>query len=221
MGLRDDDIMIMHDADELPSSQALVFLKVHDGYPEPFGFIMKHRVFGFFWRTEKDISNIYGGATIGFVHFMLHNETYYLRNPSKITDNNSDLVGKYKRVHHGRIYAWSFGNKDLPAGYHCSWCFDPSGIQYKLISAHVSDSPRWGGTPKNTELPFIQTLITEGQWFDNKTTFYRTSQTGEYFAPSYLLKHYNRFEHLVSIKSAIKHASRSPLIQKTKTKIID
>ena len=34
-GLRDDDIFLYLDADELPTREMLLFLKVYDGYSEP------------------------------------------------------------------------------------------------------------------------------------------------------------------------------------------
>jgi beta-1,4-mannosyl-glycoprotein beta-1,4-N-acetylglucosaminyltransferase len=36
-GTRNDDIFLLTDADEIPAREAVLFLKLHDGYPEPVG----------------------------------------------------------------------------------------------------------------------------------------------------------------------------------------
>ena len=47
-----DDLFVMTDADELPCREALQFLKWHDGYSEPVGFILSWTAYGFFWRSD-------------------------------------------------------------------------------------------------------------------------------------------------------------------------
>ncbi len=42
-GVRASDVLVLHDADELPVPETLRFLKLHDGFPEPVGFWMRHR----------------------------------------------------------------------------------------------------------------------------------------------------------------------------------
>ena len=105
---------------------------------------MKHRVFGFFWRPQEDTTNNYGGATVKYIRYILRNEKYLLRNPGRVLGGDPGLVGRYRHDHSGRIHAWSAGTRDLPAGWHCSWCFNVQGLRYKMLAAHVSDTPRWG-----------------------------------------------------------------------------
>ena len=56
--------------------------------------------------------------------------------------------------------------QDHLAGHHCSWCFDAEGIRLKLISAQADDKPRWGDYPDKLELPYLEGLIQNGEWFD-------------------------------------------------------
>ena len=53
-GLRDDDIFLLLDADELPTAEALLFLKLFDGWREPVRFGFRWTVFGFFWLKAAD-----------------------------------------------------------------------------------------------------------------------------------------------------------------------
>ena len=52
--LRDDDIFLLLDADELPTAEALLFLKLFDGWKEPVQFGFRWTVFGFFWVKAEE-----------------------------------------------------------------------------------------------------------------------------------------------------------------------
>lgn len=45
-GLRDDDLFLLLDADELPTPEVLQFLKLYDGYSEPIRFGFRWTIFG-------------------------------------------------------------------------------------------------------------------------------------------------------------------------------
>lgn len=57
-GTRKDDIFIFADADEVHRREALLFLKLHDGYPEPVGVYMRRNVFGYFWCSGESLLGI-------------------------------------------------------------------------------------------------------------------------------------------------------------------
>ncbi len=47
-------MFLLLDADELPTPEVLLFLKLYDGYSEPIRFGFKWTVFGFYWlKTEE------------------------------------------------------------------------------------------------------------------------------------------------------------------------
>jgi hypothetical protein len=52
--MRDDDIFLMLDADELPTAESLLFLKLFDGWTEPVKFGFRWTVFGFYWLKAED-----------------------------------------------------------------------------------------------------------------------------------------------------------------------
>lgn len=52
--IRSDDLFLLLDADEIPSREVLMFLKLYDGYPEPVRLAMRWSVFGFFWKRKKE-----------------------------------------------------------------------------------------------------------------------------------------------------------------------
>ena len=51
---RDDDVFLLLDADELPTPESLIFLKVFDGWTEPVKFGFRWNVFGFFWLEAEE-----------------------------------------------------------------------------------------------------------------------------------------------------------------------
>ena len=53
-GAKDDDIFLLLDADELPSLESLMFLKLFDGWTEPVKFGFRWTVFGFFWLESEE-----------------------------------------------------------------------------------------------------------------------------------------------------------------------
>ena len=49
-----DDMILNNDADEVPSREAILFLKLHNNIPEPITFRFHHTIFGFYWYSGLD-----------------------------------------------------------------------------------------------------------------------------------------------------------------------
>jgi beta-1,4-mannosyl-glycoprotein beta-1,4-N-acetylglucosaminyltransferase len=49
-GLRDDDLFLTFDADELVKPEVVLFLKLYDGYPELVMLTLRWTAYGFFWQ---------------------------------------------------------------------------------------------------------------------------------------------------------------------------
>ena len=58
---RDDDVFLLLDADELPTPESLIFLKVFDGWTEPVKFGFRWNVFGFFWLEAEEPGGLLSG----------------------------------------------------------------------------------------------------------------------------------------------------------------
>ena len=61
---RDDDIFLLLDADELPTVESLLFLKLFDGWTEPVQIGFRWTVFGFYWLKAEDpglLASLLGG----------------------------------------------------------------------------------------------------------------------------------------------------------------
>merc|ERR1719222_179380 len=109
-----------------------------------------------------------------------------------------DPIRSHLEDYHGQFQRWNIGKVGYYCGHHCSWCFPPEGIQWKLKSAQRNDKPRWGDYPKKLDLKYIQSLITNGEWFDGKRTLALVdSATDRHCAPTYVLKNPRQFDYLL------------------------
>ena len=154
-----DDMFLHTDADEVPSREALLFLKLHDRIPEPICFNMQKTVFGFFWYSGE--WHLHGGATFAMMKHVYHMLPDRLRR-MKYIHENKHLLQEYIKKTGAIMGPLVIGNSQYPAGFHCSWCSTPTGIRTKLLSAINADFPRWGDYPMKCELSYIESLIAQG-----------------------------------------------------------
>ena len=152
--MRDDDLFLLLDADELPMREPLLFLKLYDGYTEPIRFGFRWTVFGFFWLKLQDPSMLHQMpflnmlapkpgerllqlwvlCTIGMLRDVYRNNAMLMRRSVWKDDLLKERVKKYQDGGH-KIKEWDVGTLDHYAGHHCSWCYSPEGIRTKLMSA--------------------------------------------------------------------------------------
>ena len=192
-GCEDDDLFLLTDADELPARDTVLFLKTHDGYPQPVAYAYAHTIYGFFWNSG-DHSAVPSILSIGVLKHVLQSQAYYIRGGIDAITSQTARLNSYLKSHpNERFRSWSFGNYTNPSGWHCSWCFDPEGIQNKLVSAQNGDFPRWGDFPDKLKKHYIRKLITTGTWFDDKTRYTPRRVVNSNYAPIYLLLHYGRY----------------------------
>lgn len=180
--LENDDIFIIADSDELHSREVLLFLRNMDGFPDPFGIHLKKTMFGFFWECYD--THVGLGSTIHTLLNVYKSDANLIRHAPRLLQSN-----------------WSFGSESDPAhraGWHCSWCFDAATIQLKLISAYNYDFPRFGSYSDKLSLTFIESLIKQGYYFNEKDKLVEQDFIDDRsYAPLYVLKNRKRFMHLL------------------------
>ena len=196
-GLRSDDLYFIFDADEVPTRDAMLFLKIHDGYLEPVGFNLQHRIFGFFWQNPQAPSTeIMAGCSIEMLVKLFHYRADNLRWSMTYITKWSPDVREYMDT--GReVGLWMLGISQHFSGYHCSWCFTADRIKQKLISAQSGDPPRWGDYEDKTDISYINSLIENGKWFDDTPKLTKVEGVQELPPPQYMLEHADRFGYLL------------------------
>lgn len=193
-GLSNDDIIILSDADELPSREAVLYLKVHYGYPQPVGFSLRHNVFSFAWQGEDIRSVVYGACTVAFLNKFLDGNLYNLRVAPRLMRYDPHRVSQFMERVDSRTQAWNFGDG---CGWHCSWCLNAEGIRFKMLAAHFSDLPRWGSMKGKRDLAYLTNITAAGVWFDGKTLLTRVNASDSHFAPKYILANRARYAGLL------------------------
>ena len=196
-----DDVFFLSDADELVSRENMLFLKLHDNWPEPVGFHLQRNTYGFFWRPNAVPVHIIGGVTIGVLTRVLKSKAISIRSgPAALTKHSNDLKIYQKAYPDAQKVnkLWSFGNKSHPAGFHCSWCCPAECMLIKLVSAQNGDFPRWGDYSAKRNLTYIRGIIQRGLWFDNKSTFKKGDiKTDFQFAPQHMLSNWEKYKHIL------------------------
>ncbi|KAG7261164.1 hypothetical protein CRUP_014815 [Coryphaenoides rupestris] len=193
-GARPDDVFVINDADEIPAHEGLLFLKLFDGWTEPFAIHMRKSLYGFFWKQLGSLE-VVSGCTVGMLRQVYDGDGIRLRRREYYT-----MPGfrRYENDTGHILVQWSVGSPFHFAGWHCSWCFSPLGIHLKLVSAQNGDFPRWGDYEDKRDLGYIRELIRTGGWFDGSLQEYPPTDPKEHmYAPKYMLAHYEQFGYLL------------------------
>ncbi|XP_028302845.1 beta-1,4-mannosyl-glycoprotein 4-beta-N-acetylglucosaminyltransferase [Gouania willdenowi] len=194
VGARSDDVFVINDADEIPAHEGLLFIKLFDGWTEPFAIHMRKSLYGFFWKQFGSLE-VVSGCTLGMLRDVYDGDGIKLRRREYYT-----MPGfrKYENDTGHILVQWSVGSPFHFAGWHCSWCFTPEGIYFKLVSAQNGDFPRWGDYEDKRDLNYIRDLVRTGGWFDGSLQEYPPSDPKEHmYAPKYMLQHYERYRYLL------------------------
>ncbi|XP_051940592.1 beta-1,4-mannosyl-glycoprotein 4-beta-N-acetylglucosaminyltransferase isoform X2 [Hippocampus zosterae] len=193
-GGRPDDVFVINDADEIPAREGLLFLKLFDGWTEPFAIHMRKSLYGFFWKQLGSLE-VVSGCTTGMLRAVYDGDGIKLRRREYYT---MPAFRKYENDTGHILVQWSLGSPFHFAGWHCSWCFPPEGILFKLVSAQNGDFPRWGDYEDKRDLGYIRQLIRTGGWFDGSLQEYPPVDPKEHmYAPKYMLDHYQRYRYLL------------------------
>ena len=188
----DDDYILINDADEVPNRDVLLFLKLHDGIPQPFSFRFKQTTFGFFWGSGHKI--LQSGASVKLLREVYNDKPNILRARDPLDGAFQSFADRNPG---SEIFQWTIGGRNISAGIHCSWCASPEKIRTKLISGINGDFPRWGDFPEKCDVTYIRDLVSRGSWFSENRCFREVPQEKRNFAPEFFLKHQEEYSHLL------------------------
>lgn len=181
--LKDDDIYVTTEPEQILNSRALMFLKVYDGWPQPIGFRLRWSVYGFFWQHPLKTMIMLGAYTIGFMRNAYQSNSVVLHQQLNGDASERDILGLV------------IGDLNHYGGWYCYLCQAPANIIISLRNKMRSNEIH---TEKTVDVPFVEDLIGSGLWLDDKTNLIRVSKSRDsYFAPETILNNTWKYDWLI------------------------
>ncbi|GIX91875.1 beta-1,4-mannosyl-glycoprotein 4-beta-N-acetylglucosaminyltransferase [Caerostris darwini] len=197
---RPDDIFMFSHVSSIISNDVLLFLKLYDGFPEPFFFELRPLLFKF-WREMK--SNSTNSKLVPFkplgctFQYIVSLCNYEIRNFFS-NSCNTDLHQKERfEKNFWTLKYWTVGNFYVPSGWQCSLCCNDECIKKNIEKYRKSGS---------TSLPLryflgntsvIEHLIEKTNLFDSKDlSFEIISNKDHFLAPNIVLSN-AKYSHLI------------------------
>ena len=182
--MRDDDIYVTTEAEQILNSRALMFLKLYDGWPQPIGFRLRWSVFGFYWQHPSKTMITVGASTIGLTREAYRTNSMVLQGEFQDETSERDVLGLV------------IGDLNHYGGWYCNYCQAPANIIISLsCDTKKAKQLRYD---KNADVAYIEDLIGTGVWLNGKTNLLRAYKSREmYFAPNTVLANTWKYDWLV------------------------
>lgn len=109
LNLKEDDLVIYNDADEIPDRNVLTFLKLYDGYTEPIKLSYRWTIFGYYWLSvegdKEQLHSVPAVCTVGMMNHVFHNDSYALRSSAHTKPEFQERIASYER----EVKEWNVG----------------------------------------------------------------------------------------------------------------
>nr|CAH7713176.1 unnamed protein product [Callosobruchus chinensis] len=182
--LRDDDIILSNDNNEIPNKDALIFLKYYDHWPEPIKFRMRWSVFGFFWLHPSKTITSGGACTVSFLKESFDNQFKLL------SDNKTLSSPLYKGL--------TLGDLNHYGGWFCEYCTDAAHV-VNFLANKPKNVINWNKINyKKIDQNYIEELIENGVYIDGVQQLEKAHKyRDKYFAPPFVRDHDWKYDFLL------------------------
>ncbi|XP_044254429.1 beta-1,4-mannosyl-glycoprotein 4-beta-N-acetylglucosaminyltransferase [Tribolium madens] len=180
--LRDDDVILVSERNEVPNKFAIIFLKYYEKWPEPIRFRLRWSVFGFFWVHPSKTMITGGACSVSFLRGNFNN-------------NISSLHGTSTPLNKGII----LGDLNHYGGWYCEFCNDVAQIIEFLSSKPQPGINLEKIAQRKIDNAFLEDLVENGLYIDGKTELLRTHRYRDnYFAPYYVSENSWNYDFLLT-----------------------
>ena len=181
--IRDDDIFIMNNLNDILNQKSIMFFKFYNGWPEPLYFRLKYSVYGFFWLHPSKTVLSKSVCTVRYLFETLNDNPARFRSNKSFTSlSNRDFI---------------VGDLNYFGGWFCEYCNTPTNIIYHLSIRGTESSVNWQNV-ETIDIPYIENLIENGIYLDGKTVLTRSHRFNDnHFAPSYAIVNSWKYDHLL------------------------
>lgn len=172
--LRDDDVILSSERNEVPNKFAINFLKFYDKWPEPIRFRLRWSVFGFFWVHPSKTIITGGACSVSYLRGNFNNKI------SSLHFNKGIILGDLN--HYG--------------GWYCEYCNDVAQIiEYLSSKPHAINLDKI----QKIDNAFLEDVIENGLYIDGKTELLRTHRYRDnYFAPFFVSENSWNYDFLLT-----------------------
>lgn len=185
---RPDDIFVFSHVSSIIAKDILLFLKLYDGYPEPFYFTLKPVLFKFSKVLKSSNSNVTLvpfeplGCTLQFISAMCdYSVSKFLEKKCMEVTSRKVLFEKQ----HWMLKEWVIGDANAPSGWQCNFCCSTNCILEIIrkqrwlqnISASLSLNHQ------HLNVSVIENCIKNKNYFHNNVSFETISKSDAYFCP--------------------------------------
>jgi len=172
LSLRDDDLMVVSDVDELLSAPFLHFLKWNEGFPTLIKVRLLWSYYAFYWVNP----NLFQKGMVASIKEL-----------SDLGQNRTNAI-RFNLL--GGAQVWS---PVAIAGWHCSWCIPTEAFLSKMQNfAHSQLNTR-----DHSSLSFLSTMRQHGLWFPDQQPNACIQSRPQF--PSYVQANVYRFHQLTVI----------------------
>lgn len=199
---RPDDILLFSHVSSIISKDVLLFLKLYDGFPEPFFFELRPLLFKF-WREMKsnDTNSKFvpfkpSGCTYQFIASMC--DFQVKRFFSNSCSNKLQQKVNFEK-NFWLLKNWSIGNVYAPSGWQCNLCCKNECIKksiqrQSLIKNHTISLPL-KITQANSSV--IKDFVNNHSLYGNKNLFFKIIPNNDrFFAPLIVVKN-PQYSHMI------------------------
>ncbi|KAJ3631405.1 hypothetical protein MTP99_012534 [Tenebrio molitor] len=182
--LRDDDIILNSNGNEIPNKFAINFLKYYNKWPEPIRFRLRWSVYGFFWVHPSKTIITGGACSVSYLRGVFNNRI-------KLLNDNKTLSNPlYKGI--------ILGDLNHYGGWYCEYCYDIAQILEFLATKFHNAINLEKMHQKKIDNAFLEDLIENGLYIDAKTELLRTHRYRDsYFAPYYVMENNWNYDFLL------------------------
>ncbi|CAH1187612.1 unnamed protein product [Phyllotreta striolata] len=182
--LRNDDIVLSSDSNEIPNRDALIFLKFYDQWPQPVKFRYRWSVFGFYWMHPSKTITGGGACTVSFLKESFNNDVKLLN------DNKTLSSPAYKGL--------TLGDLNHYGGWYCEYCNNPAEI-VQFLASKPTNVINWNRIEhQKVDNNYIEDLIENGVYVDGKTELKKAHKYKDmYFAPKFVMEHDWKYDFLL------------------------
>lgn len=166
--IRNDDILLMSENDEILNWRAVKYFKWYDYWPQPTRFRLKYTVYGYYWQHPE---NTRIGSAACQINVL---EEQYKGDPARMmatTRKPGLIVGDLNHV----------------GGWFCQYCYHPLNIMKKLIAERVDLFRQPNHVRGIFDSANVETLIGNGLFVDGKMGLTRLHRFADkYYAPEFI-----------------------------------